>query len=98
MCTFFLAAEYMVTVPGSISLPHGFETNLTCEMNIQPDRFQWKFYPSNEPYNPKALIDLGNGRYHLIPENKFTKHGRKSLFTLSVSILVIGFIFNDVLD
>lgn len=74
----------MVTVPEPIALPYGFETRLTCEMNIQPDRFQWKFYPTNEPYNPKALIDLGNGTFHLIPENKYTNQGRKSLLSLLV--------------
>lgn len=75
----------MLTVPEPIALPHGSQTTLTCEMNIHPDRFQWKFYPSNEPYNYKTLIDLANGTFQLIPENKYTNQGRKSVLTLLVS-------------
>lgn len=82
----FTAAEFMVTVPERIALPYGFETTLSCEMNIQPDRFQWKFYPSMKPYDPKAFIDLGNGTFHLIQENNYTNQGRKSSLNLLVSV------------
>lgn len=75
----------MISTPEPIVLSYGFETRLTCEMNIRPDKFQWKFYPSNEPYNPKALIDLGNGTFHLIPENTYVNQGRKSSLTVLVS-------------
>lgn len=81
----FPAAEYMLTTPEPITLPYGFKTRLTCEMNIRPDRFMWKFYPSTEPYNPKALIDLSNGPFQLIPESNFTNQGRKSVLNLLVS-------------
>lgn len=75
----------MVTVPEPRTLPFGFEAPLTCEMNIQPDRFQWKFFPSSQPYNSKAHIDLGNGTFHIIADNKYTNQGRQSLLTLLVS-------------
>ncbi|CAH1174054.1 unnamed protein product [Phaedon cochleariae] len=77
---------YMVSVPEPISLPIGFETMLTCEMDIEPDKFQWKFYPTDEPYNADAYIDLSNGTYELLPPHRSFASGRKkSALTLQVN-------------
>ncbi|KAJ8912662.1 hypothetical protein NQ315_012738 [Exocentrus adspersus] len=77
--------EYMVRVPEPISVALGFHTLLTCEMNIDPDKFQWKFYPADQPFNPNVVINLSNATFHLIPEEKFTKQRKKSALTVQVN-------------
>ncbi|XP_018572670.1 interference hedgehog isoform X3 [Anoplophora glabripennis] len=77
--------EYMVTNPEPISVSFGFDTLLTCEMNIEPDRFQWKFYPTDEPYSLNNAINLSNATFHLIPEEKYTKQRKKSSLTVQVN-------------
>ncbi|KAJ8927158.1 hypothetical protein NQ314_020431 [Rhamnusium bicolor] len=75
----------MVTIPEPISVPFGFKTLLPCEMNIEPDRFQWKFYPTDDPYNPNAIINLSNTTFQLVPEEKYTKQRKKSALRLQVN-------------
>ncbi|CAG9763006.1 unnamed protein product [Ceutorhynchus assimilis] len=67
----FADFEHLISKPESLTLARGYETLLTCEMNIEPDKFQWKFYPSDEPYNSRANLLLSNASYSLIPEGDF---------------------------
>ncbi|CAH1098676.1 unnamed protein product [Psylliodes chrysocephalus] len=76
---------YMVSDPEPIALPIGFETLLTCEMNIEPDKFEWKFYPTNDPYDPNAFINLSNSTFQIISEDRYTKQRKKSGLTLRVN-------------
>ncbi|KAG5882564.1 hypothetical protein JTB14_011765 [Gonioctena quinquepunctata] len=81
-----LVSADMVSDPEPISLPTGFETLLTCEMDIDPDKFEWKFYPSNDPYNPHTYIDLTNGTFRMVEENRFKKTSKKkSALSLQVN-------------
>ncbi|ENN80958.1 hypothetical protein YQE_02632, partial [Dendroctonus ponderosae] len=59
-----------------MSLPIGYDTSLLCEMNIVPDKFEWKFYPTDEPYNKAANIILSKASYRLIHE--FRPNKKKS--------------------
>ncbi|KAH1020884.1 hypothetical protein HUJ04_010476 [Dendroctonus ponderosae] len=68
--------EYLVSQPVSMSLPIGYDTSLLCEMNIVPDKFEWKFYPTDEPYNKAANIILSKASYRLIHE--FRPNKKKS--------------------
>uniref|UniRef100_A0A6P7FCX6 Interference hedgehog n=1 Tax=Diabrotica virgifera virgifera TaxID=50390 RepID=A0A6P7FCX6_DIAVI len=76
---------YMVSDPEPIALPINFETVLTCEMNIEPDKFEWKFYPTDDPYNPNAYIDLSNSTFHLVPEGRYNKQRKKSAMKIQVN-------------
>ncbi|XP_057651009.1 interference hedgehog-like isoform X2 [Diorhabda carinulata] len=83
--TVILDAMYMVSNPEPIAFPEGFETALTCDMNIEPDKFEWKFYPTDSPYNSNAFIDLSNSTFHLISENRYNKQRKKSTLMIQVS-------------
>lgn len=65
---------YMVTSPESVVMPINDETVLTCEMNLLPDKFQWKHYPLNvqDASNPKAPIILGTAHAVDLPASMFT--------------------------
>ncbi|CAH0560050.1 unnamed protein product [Brassicogethes aeneus] len=91
--------EYMVSKAETISLEPQYETKLTCEMNIEPDKFQWKFYPTSDYYNPKTEIDLSTSNYRLKPDKfeqnlRNDKHARQrkksSLPVVADSELVAG--------
>lgn len=75
----------MITIPEPISVSFGFDTLLTCEMNIEPDKFQWKFYPTDDPFNPNSVINLSNSTFHLVREEKYTRQRKKSSLTVQVS-------------
>ncbi|XP_050304096.1 brother of CDO-like isoform X2 [Anthonomus grandis grandis] len=77
--------EYLVSKPESLILPRGYETLLSCEMNIQPDKFQWKFYPSSDPYNSKVNIFLSNDSFKLIPEDRYRVTRKKSELSIKVN-------------
>lgn len=66
---------YMVTSPPSMQMPLYDETVLTCEMNISPDRFRWRYYPlgDREASNPKAHVNLAKHRVIDIPYYKEEK-------------------------
>ncbi|XP_045478702.1 interference hedgehog-like isoform X2 [Harmonia axyridis] len=76
--------EYMVNEPENVILPIDFETQLTCNMNIEPDKFLWKFYPfsNKDMYNSKAIIDLNTAPYILI--NPDHVEDRKSFLKVKV--------------
>lgn len=74
----------MITIPEPISVSFGFDTLLTCEMNIDPDKFQWKFYPTDDPFNPNSVINLSNSSFHLVREEKYTKQRKRSSLTVQV--------------
>ncbi|XP_060531354.1 interference hedgehog-like isoform X2 [Cylas formicarius] len=77
--------EYMVTTPESIVVDINYATALVCEMNIEPDKFEWKFYPSNEPYNSKTDINLSSAKFGLLPKDNFKVHKRKSILEVHVN-------------
>lgn len=85
--------EYMVTNAESITVPLEFETKLQCVMNIEPDKFQWKFYPleDKDVYNPQAFISLTKGSYVLIPPNDYTTQRHQSDLTLQVRFTQTSF-------
>ncbi|XP_049826185.1 interference hedgehog-like isoform X2 [Aethina tumida] len=62
--------EYMVSKPEQITLALTYETRLTCEMNIEPDKFEWKIYPTTDYYNPMADIHLNTSNFHVKPDFK----------------------------
>lgn len=76
----------MVSTPESLMLPPGFETKITCEMNIPPDKFQWKFYPlpPEEASNPKAFINLTSTNFKTPPAHLVLLQKGKSSLTLQV--------------
>ncbi|XP_066254583.1 interference hedgehog isoform X1 [Euwallacea similis] len=82
--------EHLEVEPERVILPAGFETVLTCDMNIEPDQFQWKFYPSTELYNGNANIQLSNPGYRLIPENVYSIKGDKSVLPLKLKEEDVG--------
>ncbi|XP_044748599.1 interference hedgehog-like [Coccinella septempunctata] len=76
--------EYMVNSPENVILPINFETRLTCQMNIEPDKFLWKFYPFSDKdmYNSRATIDLNTASYILINPDHI--EDRKSFLNVKV--------------
>ncbi|CAG9864415.1 unnamed protein product [Phyllotreta striolata] len=76
--------RHMVSDPEPIALPLGFTTLMTCEMDIEPDKFEWKFYPTDDPYDPDAFVDLSSPAFRMIPQG-YTKQRKKSLLTLQVN-------------
>ncbi|XP_030767144.1 interference hedgehog-like isoform X2 [Sitophilus oryzae] len=70
--------EYVVSKPESLVLSAGYETSLSCEMNIPPDRFQWKFYPLDNPYDSQALINLSSDNFKIIPQDRYRVNKKKS--------------------
>ncbi|KAL1489869.1 hypothetical protein ABEB36_013797 [Hypothenemus hampei] len=82
--------EHLVNQPQLLVLPQGYETLLSCEMNIEPDMFQWKFYQSIELYNSKPNILLSNGSFQLIPEKKFRVNRKKSELSIQVKPEDVG--------
>lgn len=78
--------EYMMNSPENVILPIDFETRLTCQMNIEPDKFLWKFYPFSDKdmYNSKAVIDLNTAPYILI--NPDHVEDRKSFLNVKVQV------------
>lgn len=72
---------YMVSKPDIISIPHNYESVLKCEMNINPDNFEWKFYKYKDPYNPNEIINLSNAT----PVIKHSKPKRKAALPLQVT-------------
>ncbi|XP_023017574.2 interference hedgehog isoform X2 [Leptinotarsa decemlineata] len=83
--------SYIVSESEPISLPKGFETLLTCETEIDPDKFEWKFYPTDDPYNPNAYVDLTNGSFHMVSPSRFKTVGKnKSALSLQVNTANAG--------
>ncbi|KAB0799541.1 hypothetical protein PPYR_07421 [Photinus pyralis] len=78
---------YMVTSPESVVMPINDETELTCEMNLSPDKFQWKHYPLNieDAFNPKASIILGSAHYLDLPATMFTSDKKVSTLKIKSS-------------
>ncbi|XP_063911285.1 interference hedgehog-like isoform X3 [Zophobas morio] len=78
--------EFMVSKAHSIAVSINFETKLECEMNIQPDNFQWKFYPLNkkEAYNPKARISLTTSTFQFVPPSKYENTNAKKMSLLTL--------------
>lgn len=80
----------MVSKPEQITLALTYETRLTCEMNIEPDKFEWKIYPTTDYYNPMADIHLNTSNFHVKPDFKelrSERHNRqrkKSYLTIKV--------------
>lgn len=74
----------MINSPTSIIMPINDETVLTCEMNINPDKFQWRYYPlgAKEASNVKAQINLAKNLVIDIPTHKEDK--KRS--TLSIKV------------
>ncbi|KAJ8973936.1 hypothetical protein NQ317_002440 [Molorchus minor] len=87
---YFLDSDYPTVRPERIFLSLGFETLLTCEMKIEPDKFQWKFYPTDDPFNPNAPVDLNNATFHFVPEEKYTKQRMRSALSLRVKSSTAG--------
>ncbi|KAJ8938581.1 hypothetical protein NQ318_013635 [Aromia moschata] len=78
--------DSMAVRPERISLSMGFETMLTCEMKIEPDRFQWKFYPTDDPYNPNVPIDLSNATFQFVPAERTPQQWQANHHWLRISI------------
>lgn len=79
----------MVTRPESRIVPFDFDTKLLCEMNIEPDKFLWKFYPLNsrDAFNPKAVINLSSTNFVNIPVDKNPAKKKQSDLTIQVNYL-----------
>ncbi|KAF5288823.1 hypothetical protein FQR65_LT11938 [Abscondita terminalis] len=77
----------MVTSPESVVMPINDETVLTCEMNLLPDKFQWKHYPLNirDASNPKAAIILGTAYAIDLPATMFTSDKKVSTLKIKSS-------------
>ncbi|CAH1962264.1 unnamed protein product [Acanthoscelides obtectus] len=95
LLTFFLknvltGSEHVISNPEPVTLPAKFSTLLSCEMSSEPDRFMWKFYPTDDPYNPNAYIDLSNISFRVVPEKQYTKQKRKSELTLHLDASASG--------
>ncbi|RZC36440.1 interference hedgehog-like [Asbolus verrucosus] len=78
--------EYMVTEAEFITVPIDFETKLQCQMNIEPDKFQWKFYPlsTKDAFNPKAVINLTSSNFEFVPIHKYAKTTEKKESDLNI--------------
>lgn len=78
----------MVTAPESVAMPINDETILTCEMNLQPDKFQWRYYPlpAHEATNPKLPITIGTAYSVEIPSNMYTIEKKTSTLKVKVSL------------
>ncbi|XP_076252429.1 interference hedgehog-like isoform X2 [Rhynchophorus ferrugineus] len=70
--------EHMLNKPESIVFDVGYQTTLSCEMNIEADKFQWKFYPLERPYDSKAVVNLNSANFKMIAQDKFKTNKRKS--------------------
>ncbi|XP_018333733.1 interference hedgehog isoform X3 [Agrilus planipennis] len=84
---------YMVTSPESVVMPINDETSLICEMNLQPDRFEWRHYPFNsvDVSNPRAHISLSTSPYINLPQEMFTNEKKTSTLKIkSNTTLVAG--------
>ncbi|KAF5302874.1 hypothetical protein FQA39_LY02054 [Lamprigera yunnana] len=78
---------YMVASPESVVMPINDETVLTCEMNLLPDKFQWKHYPLGiqDASNPKIPIILGNAHFVDLPATMFTSDKKVSTIKIKSS-------------
>ncbi|KAL3267033.1 hypothetical protein HHI36_011175 [Cryptolaemus montrouzieri] len=76
--------EYMVKTPENVILPVDYETQLTCQMNIEPDKFLWKFYPfsNQDVFNSKAVLDLNKATFILISPDQV--EDKKSILKVKV--------------
>nr|CAI5850888.1 unnamed protein product [Callosobruchus analis] len=82
--------EHVITNPEPVTLPAKFSTLLSCEMSSEPDRFVWKFYPTEDPYNPNAYVDLSSTLFRVVSEKQYTKQKRKSELALHLNESVAG--------
>lgn len=81
---------YMATSPNSVSMPMNDETLLTCEMNINADKFEWVYYPlpPSQVSNPKYIINLGNARYLKLNEKLYRNdRTERKASTLTVKVM-----------
>lgn len=76
----------MVTSPESVVMPINDETILTCEMNLLPDRFQWRHYPvkSEDASRPKPLINLGTAYFVDIASSMYSLDKKISKLKIKV--------------
>ncbi|XP_017787344.1 PREDICTED: interference hedgehog-like isoform X2 [Nicrophorus vespilloides] len=77
---------HKISSPTSIALPLNDETILICEMNIVPDKFEWRFYKLDESQvsNPNALLNLTRD-YVELPPKRFTNDKKKSTLTIKLT-------------
>ena len=64
----------------------GDATELTCKMNIAPDKLYWRFYPSegDRAYDPDYDLVLSRARYRDLPHHMFSGDNSSTKLTINV--------------
>ncbi|KAK9709803.1 Fibronectin type III domain [Popillia japonica] len=95
--TFIYSGEAQVTIlqsPSSVVLAEDDETSLSCKMDTNPDRFQWRHYPVNlkQAYSSAYHLVLAEAHYENVPAHRYRSDNSSTWLTIAnTNVSVAGF-------
>lgn len=74
--------------PSSVVLAEDDETSLSCKMDTNPDRFQWRHYPVNlkQAYSSAYHLVLAEAHYENVPAHRYRSDNSSTWLTIAVCI------------
>ncbi|KAI4462835.1 protein sidekick [Holotrichia oblita] len=95
--TFLYPGEAQVTIlqsPSSVVLAEDYETSLSCKMDTNPDRFQWRHYPVTlkQAYSSTYHLVLAEAHYENVPAHRYRSDNSSTWLTIAnTNVSVAGF-------